>query len=138
MMPKIDQTVGGGREGGREEEESFRCTSPDRAVRLAAAIPITRPVQRGTIAAIILRKQRRQEPVSGEGCPDRDRIQKVHLPADGHRSSLDRSWMRSFSTTRVSDLSVQAVNDISVFPSNLAALRAILKQFYTSRSVGSG
>jgi len=37
----------------------------------------------------------------------------------------------------VSDLSVRAANDISVFPSNLAALRAILKQFYTSPSVCS-
>jgi hypothetical protein len=45
--------------------------------------------------------------------------------------------MRSFSTMGVSDLSVRAANDISVFPSNLAALRAILKQFYTSPSVCS-
>lgn len=75
--------------------------------------------------------------MSGEGWPDRA-IQEVHLPADRDRSDLDQPWMRSFSTARVSDLSVQAANDISVFPSNLAALRAILKQFYISQSVGSG
>lgn len=75
--------------------------------------------------------------MSGEGWSDRA-IQEEHLPADGNRSGLDQPWMRSFSTMRVSDLSVQAANDISVFPSNLAALRAILKQFYTSQSVGSG
>lgn len=79
--------------GEGEEEESFRCTSPDRAVRLAAAIPITRPVRRGAARRDCRHNPKKTETagtfaVSGEGCPDRA-IQKVHLPADEHRSSLD-------------------------------------------------
>lgn len=96
--------------------------------------------RRGTarLPAIILRKQRGKDLRRTRRRMPRWGAILVGAPARGRGSiGLDQRT-RSFSTARVSDLSVRAANDISVFPSNLAALRAILKQFYTSRSVGSG
>lgn len=138
-----------------------------RGQRLAAATPITSAATRRAIVAIILRKQRGENRARTVGVrrstPPAPPPQASHPPsrptlrnpirscdprccAPGGERGEDRStarrrpkWTRGpFRRRAFRTYRVRAANDISVFPSNLAALRAILKQFYTSRRVGSG